>query len=121
MNEQPATPLKIDLRLALESTVAGLSFVLAGIAAVDLKDPYNILAPLVVGMLIVVINRLLGRSSEAAIASLATEVRTLIAQNAVFRTDATVAVKRQAEEAGELIRPSKPVAPITETVATPPP
>lgn len=112
MNDQPQPPLRIDLRLALDSAVAGLSFVLAGIAAVNLPDPYNIIAPLIVGMLIVVINRLLGRSSDAAIANLATEVRALVASNAVFRTDATPTIKRQADEASEAIKPGTAPPPL---------
>lgn len=106
MNEQPPGPLKIDLRLALDSAVAGLSFVLAGIAAVGLPQPYSIIAPLVVGMLIVVINRLLGRSSDAVISQLATEVRALVAKTSVLQSDATPTIKRAADDAADALRPT---------------
>ena len=46
MNDEPSPPLKIDARLILESIAATLAFVLAGIAAVNLPDPYGILVPL---------------------------------------------------------------------------
>ena len=110
MNESPP-PLKLDLRLVLESIAGTLAFVLAGIAVVELGDPYDVLLPLVVGALIVFINRILGRSSDAAIAELANQVKALVAQNGVLRTEASPSLKRQAEEAGEAIRPTGPTAP----------
>ena len=102
--EEPK-PLKIDLRLVLESIAGTLAFLLAGLAAVDLTEPWHILAPLVVGAFIVFINRILGRSSEAAIHDLTEQVRALIAQNTVYKAEAKPSVVKAAEEAGEALRP----------------
>lgn len=104
MTNQPTTPLKIDLRLLLESVAATLAFVLAGIAAVDLAAPWDILLPLIVGAAIIFINRILGKSSEAAIAELTNQVKALVAKNAVLQSDASAPTKRAADQAAEALR-----------------
>lgn len=104
-NESTPNPLRLDARTVLDSIVAGLSFVLAALAAVNLRDPYDILAPLLVGALIVVINRLLGRSSDAVVADLNKSVNAMIAQRNVLSADATTATRKQADAAAEAIKP----------------
>jgi len=107
MNEQPpATPLKLDLRVSLEALVDGLGILMAGVAVLNLSMPEAALIPLGIAAVLAVINRLLGRSSAAAIAELTTQVKSLIVQNAVFRQDAKPAVTRQAEAASEAIKPN---------------
>ena len=111
--DEPTKPLQIDLRLVLESVSGTLAFVLAGLAAVELPGAWPVIAPLVVGAVIVFINRLLGRSSEAAISALTEQVKALIAQNTVYRADAKPAVVKAAEEAGAAMRPGAPIPPVT--------
>lgn len=101
MNE--TTPLKIDLRLALESLSSGLAFLLVGIAAINLVDPYNILVPLLIGGVIVTVNRILGKSVADGIAELRDSINRLIISNNVLKADATPTVIRQADEAAKAV------------------
>lgn len=110
MND-PAPPLKIDLRLALETFSAGLAFLLAGIAAVNLVDPYNVLVPLAVGAAIVMINRLLGKSAAEEVASVKQMLQQVIAENNVLRAEATPSVRKAAAEAGAAVNPPKAAEP----------
>lgn len=109
MQEPP--PLKLDLRLLLESLSSGLAFVLAGIAAVDLAEPYNIIVPLVVMALIVTVNRILGKNVTDSMTTLIDSINRLVASNSVLRSDATPTVIRQADEAGAAIMPVAKVTP----------
>lgn len=97
MNDQ-SPPLKLDMRLVLESVAGALAFVLAGIAAVNIAQPWDVLIPLMVGAILVFINRLLGRSSEAAVNELRRSINQLVASNEVLKTDATPTVIRAAEQ-----------------------
>lgn len=106
MTEQP--PLRVDARTILEAVSSGLAFVLAGIAAVDLSSPYNVLLPLVVGAAIVMLNRLLGKNATDAVNELTVSINRLVASNEILKSDATPTVLRKADEAAEAIGRAPP-------------
>lgn len=99
MQEPPSTPLHIDLRLALETIAAGIAFAFAGIGALQLSDPYNVIVPLALGAILVMVNRLLGKSATDAVKDLTDAINRQNASITVFRADATPTVIKQADAA----------------------
>jgi hypothetical protein len=93
----------------LEAINGSLAFLLAGIAAVQLASPYDVIAPLIVGAIIVFNGRLLGKNATDSVNELNSSIQALVASEQVLKSGATAAVARQAEEAKEAIRPSPPV------------
>lgn len=109
---QPLPPLRPDLRLWLETLQDGLGFAFAGVAAVNFPEPYNVLVPLVIGSVLVMIRRLLGRSYIVQLAQSDNQVKSVIAQNSVLQSDVSPKVLATAVEAGTAVR--------TNTVTPPP-
>lgn len=116
MTTQPpaGNGLVIDTRTALESVAAGLIFLLAGIPATGLDTQQTIWASLLVGAIIVVINRLLGKSASQTIEELNTNQKILIAQNSVLLTDAKPSTIDAAIATGDAVR-SQQTPVVTET------
>lgn len=107
MDETPTTPIHIDARIILETIQAGLAFLLAGVAAIGLTDHNQIIASLAVGAVIVMINRLLGKSATDAVSELKAILTKVVTANTVLQADATAATLRKVEDAVQALDPPK--------------
>ena len=109
MNETP--PLRIDLRLVLETLADGLAVLMVGVAAFNLSPPESVAVPLVITVLLVMTRRLLGQKTNAIASSLTAQRDGLIAENTVLAAEVTPTVRKAAAEAGAALNPAKPAEP----------
>ena len=103
-------PLKIDLRLILETIGDGLAVLVVGVAALNLDDPWRVGVPLLITVLLVMTRRLLGQKVAAVERGLGKERDGLAVERSVLSAEAKPAVIQVAADASAALRAPRPTS-----------